>query len=92
MDCASTGTTAGIDPKAINNWQPDSTFSINSYNRRGYNQQSEWDSSQDSSPRDGTAMGQGPFEGPLDFDVSLLHDASDFLSVDKYDLLILWNH
>ncbi|RJE25020.1 hypothetical protein PHISCL_02671 [Aspergillus sclerotialis] len=83
MDCASTGTTAGIDPKAINNWQPDSAFSVNSYNRRGYNQHSEWDSSQESSPRDGTVMGQGPFERPLDLDVSLFNDASDFLSVDN---------
>lgn len=88
MDSARTGTTPGIDPKVINNWQPEPTFSINPYNRRGYNEQSGWDTSQESSPRDGTIMDHGPFQGPLGLDVPLFNDPSDLLNVDKYDLLI----
>ncbi|EYE94390.1 uncharacterized protein EURHEDRAFT_457605 [Aspergillus ruber CBS 135680] len=47
MDCGSAGTTAGIDPKILENWQSDSAFSIASWEHPP-----EWDTSQDSSQAD----------------------------------------
>lgn len=88
MDCRSAGTTAGIDPKVLNNWQPDA-FSVKLRNQRGYNQRPEWDNSQGSSPNDADIMDQGSLRGPLDLDGSLFNGPNDYLNVDKYDLLLL---
>lgn len=49
MDCGSTGTAAGIDPKILDNWQTDGAFSVASWEHIAYDQPPEWDTSQDSS-------------------------------------------
>lgn len=49
MDCGSTGTAAGIDPKILDNWQSDGAFSVASWEHIAYDQPPEWDTSQDSS-------------------------------------------
>lgn len=56
MDCGTAGTAAGIDPKILENWQSDSTFSIASWDQSAYDQPSEWDTSQDSSQGDGADL------------------------------------
>lgn len=89
MDSGSAGTAAGIDPKIINNWQPDA-FAIKSRNQPEYNQQTEWDSSQDSSRNDADIMDQASLHAPIDLEGSLFTHPNDYLNVDnKYDLLIL---
>jgi hypothetical protein len=89
MDGARTGTTAGIDPKIINNWQPDPAFSLNAWKQSGYNQQSEWESGQDSSPNDPDIVDLGAFHGPANHGVSVLARSEELSSVNKYGLLVL---
>lgn len=52
MDYGSAATTAGIDPKILDNWQSDSAFSIASWDPSAVEQPPEWDTSQDSSQVD----------------------------------------
>ncbi|KAE8349911.1 hypothetical protein BDV28DRAFT_140205 [Aspergillus coremiiformis] len=52
MDCGSTGTAAGIDPKILDNWQTDAAFSIPSWEHPPYEQPLEWDTSQGSTQGD----------------------------------------
>lgn len=65
MDCGTTGTAAGIDPKILDNWQSD-TFPIYS----AYDQPLEWDASQDSSPGDADVVDLSNLRGPLSRDQS----------------------
>ncbi|KAI3107325.1 hypothetical protein CBS147333_6394 [Penicillium roqueforti] len=65
MDCRSTGTAAGIDPKILDNWQTEGTFSVASWEHLGYDQSPEWDTSQDSSQCDADIADLGTFHGPL---------------------------
>lgn len=88
MDPGIAGSAAGIDPKVINNVQPDSTLSMNPWKQSGYNQQSDWNVSQDSSPSDADLLDMGAYAQ----DVSLLARSDDFQSLNKYGLLILWSH
>lgn len=89
MDSGSAGSAAGIDPKIINNWQQ-GAFAIKSCNQPEYNQQPEWDSSQDSSRNHADIMDQSSLHAPLGLEGSLFTDPNDYLNVDnKYDLLIL---
>lgn len=60
MDCGTTGTAAGIDPKILDNWQSD-TFPIYS----AYDQPLEWDASQDSTPGDADVVDLSNLRGPL---------------------------
>lgn len=65
MDCGSTGTAAGIDPKILDNWQTDAAFSIASWEHPAYKQALDWDTSQDSSQGDGEIVGMNPQYGTL---------------------------
>ncbi|PYH95047.1 Zn(II)2Cys6 transcription factor [Aspergillus ellipticus CBS 707.79] len=70
MDCGSTGTAAGIDPKILDNWQSDA-FPIPSWEHTAYEQQPlEWDASQDSSQGDAEAVDLNTLNGPLSRDQS----------------------
>ncbi|KKK17163.1 hypothetical protein ARAM_002464 [Aspergillus rambellii] len=51
MDCGSSGTAAGIDPKILDSWQTDAAFSI-PWEHSGYEQPLDWDTSQDSNEGD----------------------------------------
>ncbi|KAJ5278934.1 hypothetical protein N7478_004306 [Penicillium angulare] len=64
MDCGSTGTAAGIDPKILDNWQTNGAFSVASWEHLGYEQPPEWDTSQDSSQCADVAD-LGAFHDPL---------------------------
>ncbi|PWY72367.1 hypothetical protein BO70DRAFT_364892 [Aspergillus heteromorphus CBS 117.55] len=65
MDCGSTGTAAGIDPKILDNWQSDA-FPITAWEHPAYDQQQplDWDASQDSSQSDEIAD-LNTLNGPL---------------------------
>jgi hypothetical protein len=65
MDCGSTGTAAGIDPKILDNWQTEGAFSVASWEHLGYDQPPEWDTSQESSQCDADIADLGTFHGPL---------------------------
>ncbi|KAJ5142804.1 uncharacterized protein N7515_001591 [Penicillium bovifimosum] len=65
MDCGSTGTAAGIDPKILDNWQTEGAFSVASWEQPGYDQPPEWDTSQESSQCDADIADLGAFHGPL---------------------------
>lgn len=65
MDCGSTGTAAGIDPKILDNWQTEGAFSVGSWEHLGYDQPPEWDTSQESSQCDADIADLGTFNGPL---------------------------
>lgn len=72
MDCGGAGTTAGIDPKILENWQSDSAFSIASWDHHNHHHHSayehppEWDTSQESSQADAADLVDlGPLQGSL---------------------------
>lgn len=65
MDCGSTGTAAGIDPKILDNWQTEGAYSVASWEQLGYDQPPEWDTSQESSQCDADIADLGTFQGPL---------------------------
>jgi hypothetical protein len=65
MDCGSTGTAAGIDPKILDNWQTEGAYSVASWEHLGYDQPPEWDTSQESSQCDADIADLGTFQGPL---------------------------
>ncbi|KAH8428102.1 uncharacterized protein LDX57_005807 [Aspergillus melleus] len=65
MDCGSTGTAAGIDPKILDNWQTDAAFSIPSWEHSTYEHPLDWDTSQDSSQADGEIVDVTAQYGPL---------------------------
>ncbi|PYI06322.1 Zn(II)2Cys6 transcription factor [Aspergillus sclerotiicarbonarius CBS 121057] len=72
MDCGSTGTAAGIDPKILDNWQSD-PFPISSWEHHtGYDQSLEWDASQDSSQGDADIVDLNTLNGPLSRDPSVV--------------------
>lgn len=81
MDCGTTGTAAGIDPKILDNWQSD-TFPISSWEQHpAYDQPLEWDASQDSSPGDADIVDLNNLRGPLSRDqstVPVVGHAGDF--------------
>lgn len=81
MDCGTTGTAAGIDPKILDNWQSD-TFPISSWEQHpAYDQPLEWDASQDSSPGDADIVDLNTLRGPLSRDqstVPVVGHAGDF--------------
>lgn len=52
MDYESAVTTAGIDPKILDNWQSDSALNVASWDPFAVEQPPEWDTSQDSSQAD----------------------------------------
>ncbi|KAJ5543334.1 hypothetical protein N7461_009337 [Penicillium sp. DV-2018c] len=65
MDCGSTGTAAGIDPKILDNWQTEGAFSVASWEHLRYDQPPEWDTSQESSQCDADIADLGAFHGPM---------------------------
>lgn len=65
MDCGSTGTAAGIDPKILDNWQTDATFSISPWEHPPYEQPLEWDNSQDSTQDDADIVELNALHGSL---------------------------
>ncbi|KAE8371021.1 hypothetical protein BDV26DRAFT_154473 [Aspergillus bertholletiae] len=65
MDCGSTGTAAGIDPKILDNWQTDAAFSIPPWEHSSYEQPLEWDTSQDSTQDDADIVELNPLHGSL---------------------------
>ncbi|CAG8047618.1 unnamed protein product [Penicillium olsonii] len=65
MDCGSTGTAAGIDPKILDNWQTEGAYSVASWENLGYDQPPEWDTSQESSQCDADIADLGTLQGPL---------------------------
>lgn len=66
MDCGTAGTAAGIDPKILENWQSDSTFSIASWDQSAHDQPPEWDTSQGSSQGDAADLVDlGALQGSL---------------------------
>ncbi|KAF9887824.1 hypothetical protein FE257_009630 [Aspergillus nanangensis] len=84
MDCGSTRNAAGIDPKILDNWQTDTPFPLSSpWDHTGYEQPSEWDTSQDSSQGDGDIVDL--LQGPLSKDqsnASFLDAQNDYSSTD----------
>ncbi|PYI36448.1 Zn(II)2Cys6 transcription factor [Aspergillus indologenus CBS 114.80] len=85
MDCGSTGTAAGIDPKILDNWQTDN-FPISAYEPPGYEQQPlEWDTSQDSSQGDADVVEINGPHGSLSRDpstVSMVGQPDDYQGSD----------
>ncbi|KAB8261895.1 hypothetical protein BDV32DRAFT_120722 [Aspergillus pseudonomiae] len=65
MDCGSTGTAAGIDPKILDNWQTDAAFSIPPWEHPSYEQPLEWDNSQDSTQDDADIVELNSLPGSL---------------------------
>ncbi|EAW08362.1 uncharacterized protein ACLA_030950 [Aspergillus clavatus NRRL 1] len=65
MDCGTAGTAAGIDPKILDNWQSDTAYSISSWEQTAYEQQLEWDTSQDSNQDEGDIVDLGILQGSL---------------------------
>ncbi|RHZ63402.1 hypothetical protein CDV55_106986 [Aspergillus turcosus] len=65
MDCGTAGAAAGIDPKILDNWQSDTAFSIASWEHSGYDQQLEWDTSQDSNQDEADIVDLGILHGSL---------------------------
>lgn len=84
------GTTAGIDPKVLDNCQQDAAFALNSWEQSGYNQPPEWDTSQDSS--DAGLVDLGAFIGPFGNNPSLLGGSDGRQTLKKYDALVLGNY
>jgi hypothetical protein len=68
MDCGTAGAAAGIDPKILDNWQSDTAFSIASWEHTGYDQQLEWDTSQDSNQDEADIVDLGILHGSLSND------------------------
>ncbi|PYH43283.1 uncharacterized protein BP01DRAFT_393623 [Aspergillus saccharolyticus JOP 1030-1] len=84
MDCGSTGTAAGIDPKILDNWQTDN-FPSSAYEHPGYEQPLEWDTSQDSSQGDADIVEINGLHGSLARDqpsVSMVAQPDDYQGSD----------
>lgn len=84
MDCGSTGTAAGIDPKILETWQTDN-FPISAYEHPGYEQPQEWDTSQDSSQGDADIVEINGPHGSLSRDqstVSIIGQPDDYQGSD----------
>ncbi|KAJ9309771.1 hypothetical protein DTO217A2_722 [Paecilomyces variotii] len=52
MECGSAEPPPGFEPNFLENWQSDGAFSIASWDRPGFDQSPEWDTSQESSQAD----------------------------------------
>lgn len=92
MDCGSARTIAGIDPKVINNWHPESAFSVNLWKQSGYNLPSDWDVGQDPGQSDLDLTDLAAFHEPINHGGALFADSDDLNNVNKYDLFICWNY
>lgn len=89
MDCGSTGTAAGIDPKILDNWQTEGAFSVASWEHLGYDQPPEWDTSQESSQCDADIADLGTFHGPLPGEFRRLENRSGNSSLNSS---LTWIH
>lgn len=83
---------AGVDPKAINNWQPESPFSVNLWKQFGYNEPSDWDAGQDPGQSNLDLIDVGAFHPPIHHGVPLFAHSDDLNNVNKYDLFICWSY